>query len=64
MGKEATAKADEIRRADRERKRLVRERMRARGLKPYEIWVTAAEWPLVKRYIERLAKSRPAPGGK
>ena len=53
---------DERKRADRERKRRARKDLRSKGLRPYEIWVTATEWPQVKRYIERLAKSRPAAG--
>jgi len=53
---------DERKRADRDRKRKARKALRAQGLKPYEIWVTATEWPQVKRYIERLAKSGPAAG--
>ena len=51
---------DERRRCDRERKRKVRKAMRARGLRPYEVWVTADEWPEVKRYLGRLAKRREA----
>lgn len=63
MAKDATARgAAERKRVDRERKRKLRKDLRAKGLRPYEIWVTAAEWPQVKRYIERLAKSRPAVG--
>lgn len=40
----------------RERKAAERERRRAEGLKPYEVWVPPSEWPKVKRYIERLVK--------
>jgi hypothetical protein len=51
--------ADERRkRVDRERKRLARKDKRARGLRPYEIWVTEAEWRRVKRYIGRLEAKR------
>ena len=54
---------DERKRVDRERKRKARKNMRAKGLRPYEIWVTAAEWPQVKRYIRLLAQKRPTPAG-
>ena len=50
---------EERKQADRDRKRKAREEMRARGLRPYEVWVTAGEWARVKRYIERLAQRRP-----
>ncbi|MHB1826780.1 MAG: antitoxin MazE-like protein [Steroidobacteraceae bacterium] len=63
MANTSTARdADERKRADRERKRKARKDLRAKGLRPYEIWVTATEWPQVKRYIKNLAKSRPAAG--
>lgn len=35
-----------------------RAKKRATGLKPFEVWLHPSEWPLVKRYIERLAKRR------
>lgn len=35
--------------------RAKRERM---GLKRFDIYLHPSEWPLVKRYIERLAKRR------
>ncbi len=54
---------DERKRVDRERKRKARKNMRAKGLRPYEIWVTAAEWPQVKRYIRLLAQKRPTTAG-
>ena len=63
MARDTTARTpDERKEVDRERKRKARKDLRAKGLRPYEIWVTAAEWLQVKRYIERLAKSRPATG--
>ena len=58
MARDTTARTPD------ERKRRARKDLRAKGLRPYEIWVTATEWPQVKRYIERLAKSRPAAGPK
>lgn len=63
MARDTTVRTlDERRRAERDRKRRARKDLRAKGLRPYEIWVTATEWPQVKSYIERLAKSRPAAG--
>jgi hypothetical protein len=63
MARDTTVRTlDERRRAERDRKRRARKDLRAKGLRPYEIWVTATEWAQVKRYIERLAKSRPAAG--
>ena len=53
---------DERKRADRDRKRKVRKNLRAQGLKPYEVWVTATEWPQVKRYIQCLAQKRSKSG--
>ena len=53
-------KDEKRRQSDRERKRRVRKAMRARGLRPYEVWVTAEEWIGVKRYLDRLAKRREA----
>lgn len=41
-----------------EKKRNQRERMRREGFTLKQIWVRPSEWPLVKRYIERLAKRR------
>jgi hypothetical protein len=41
-----------------ERKAAERARKRAEGLKFYEVCLHPSEWPLVKRYIERLAKRR------
>jgi DNA-binding LacI/PurR family transcriptional regulator len=51
-------KQEERKQSDRERKRRAREAMRERGLRPYEVWVTAEEWIGVKRYLDRLAKRR------
>ena len=63
MARDTTVRTlEERRRAERDRKRRARKDLRAKGLRPYEIWVTATEWAQVKRYIERLAKSRPAAG--
>lgn len=28
------------------------------GLKRFEVWLHPSEWPMVKRYVERLAKRR------
>ena len=58
----STATHDERKRADRERKRKARKDLRAKGVRPYEIWVTATEWPQVKRYIKNLARNRPSAG--
>jgi excinuclease UvrABC nuclease subunit len=44
---------DEARRA-----RAFRARLKASGLSRYDIYLHPSEWPLVKRYIERLAKRR------
>jgi hypothetical protein len=41
-----------------ERKAAERARKRSAGLKAFEVWVHPADWPLVKRYIERLRKRR------
>lgn len=41
-----------------ERMAAMRVKRRAAGLKPFEVWLHPSEWPLVKRYIERLAKRR------
>lgn len=35
-----------------------REKRRAAGLKAYEVWLHPLDWPLVKRYIAKLAKRR------
>lgn len=43
-----------------ERKAAERLRRDAQGLKRYELWMHPSEWPLVKRYMERLAKRRKA----
>ncbi len=61
-GKKSTT-LDERKRVDRERKRRARKDMRAQGLKPYEVWVRAEEWPKVKRYIQALARKRPPISG-
>ncbi len=55
---------DERKRADRDRKRKVRKNLRAQGLKPYEVWVRAEEWPQVKRYLRGLAQKRSKAGGR
>jgi hypothetical protein len=39
---------------DARRKRAQRQRLREAGLKPYELWLKAAECQAVKRFIERL----------
>jgi len=31
-----------------------RQRVRAAGLQPYELWLKPAEWQAVKRFLERL----------
>ena len=54
---------EERKRVDRDRKRKRRDEMRKQGLRPYEVWVTASEWPLVKRYIRLLAQKRPTASG-
>ncbi len=41
-----------------ERQQALRAKREQDGLKRFEIWVRPTEWPLVKRYIERLAKRR------
>ena len=53
-------KQEKRRQSDRERKRKVRKALRARGLRPYEVWLTAEEWIGVKRYLDRLARRREA----
>jgi hypothetical protein len=42
-----------------ERQQALREKREKEGLKRFEVWIQPTEWPLVKRYIERLAKRRP-----
>lgn len=43
-----------------ERQQALRAKREKEGLKRFEIWIQLTEWPLVKRYIERLAKRRNA----
>lgn len=35
-----------------------RAKMRAAGFSLYQVWVHPADWPLVRRYIDRLRKRR------
>ncbi len=58
VGKANVGTQEERKRVDRERKQRTRKDMRAQGLKPYEVWVRAEEWPKVKRYIQTLARKR------
>lgn len=44
----------------RERKAEVRERLRKRGLRQYEIWLTDAEVPAVRRMMSRIAENTAA----
>ena len=41
-----------------ERTQALRAKRDKEGLKRFEVWLHPAEWPLVKRYVERLAKRR------
>lgn len=41
-----------------ERKALERERKRALGLTPHEIWCHPDDWPQIKQLIDKLAKER------
>lgn len=41
-----------------ERLKAIREKRARLGLKRFDIYLHPSEWPLVKRYIERLAKRR------
>jgi hypothetical protein len=45
--------ASQVREAAAGRKRRERDRKRAEGLVPREIWVRPADWPKVQRYILR-----------
>jgi hypothetical protein len=46
-----------------ERKAAERARKRKGGMMGFEIWVHVADWPLVKRYIDRLNKKREKSAG-
>ena len=37
-----------------ERKRAERERMRGAGFRIYQIYVRPADWPRVRKYLERV----------
>jgi hypothetical protein len=41
-----------------ERKAAERARKREGGMMGFEIWVHIADWPRIKRYIDRLNKKR------
>ncbi len=43
---------------NQERLQALREKREKMGLKRFDIYLHPSEWPLVKRYIERLAKRR------
>lgn len=45
---------------NQERLQALREKREKLGLKRFDIYLHPGEWPLVKRYIERLAKRRNA----
>jgi len=41
-----------------ERQQALRDRRVRLGLKRFEVWLRPTEWPLVKRYIDRLRRDR------
>jgi len=41
-----------------QRQQALRDRRRAAGLRPYEVWALPTEWPMIKLLLERLAKER------
>jgi len=41
-----------------ERKAAERSRRRKEGLRPFEVWAHPADWPLIKRLVDRLTKRR------
>lgn len=43
-----------------ERQQALRAKRAEQGLKRFEVWIHPKEWPILKRYIERLAKRRAA----
>lgn len=43
-----------------ERLAELRARRRKEGLKPHEVWAHPKDWPLIQRFVERLAKRRNA----
>jgi diketogulonate reductase-like aldo/keto reductase len=45
---------------NQERLQALREKREKMGLKRFDVYLHPSEWPLVKRYIERLAKRRNA----
>ncbi len=61
---EKSTTPDERKRADRERKQRARKDLRAKGFRPYEVWVRPEQWPTVKRYIKSLDSKRSARGAK
>ena len=47
-----------VRKTSAEKMATLRAKRQQAGLQRFELWLHPSEWPLVKRYIERLAKRR------
>lgn len=45
----------------KERQAALRDRKRAAGLRPHEVWVHPAVWPAVQRFIREQNDSAPHP---
>jgi hypothetical protein len=54
--------ASQVREAAAARKRLERDRKRAEGLVPREIWVRPEDWPQVQKYLLRIHRPKPLTG--
>jgi hypothetical protein len=41
-----------------ERKQAERAKRREKGFRPFEVWAHPADWPLIRKLVERLARRR------